>query len=297
MMKYANRMVPRLPPKQIMLDSFLEERRSGLQRWLRLMSHHPLMSNDQIFVIFLTDASVEHQNLMQNAFNADPDEFLQLPASFKFPHYDLEHLQDKRELMRVMLNHVVKMKRLMNQQAKRELNQSKDFTELAVVLSSIMRDANDNTFKDFSNNFTEISKESEKVSISQQRAVMERLVMIIEVLTAHSDLCDRVEKTITSEHQALSKTININTQKFRNVIRGSDEVKAINDKQQNDLEMLGRRNAFALFCVMEETKFVRKYLNLLPSILLQFSHEEAKGFKSISEILEKVIKLESDKLN
>lgn len=297
MMKYANRMVPRLPPKQIMLDSFLEERRSGLQRWLRLMSHHPLMSNDQIFVIFLTDASVEHQNLMQNAFNADPDEFLQLPASFKFPHYDLENLQDKRELMRVMLNHVVKMKRLMNQQAKRELNQSIDFTELAVVLSSIMRDANDNTFKDFSNNFTEISKESEKVSISQQRAVMERLVMIIEVLTAHSDLCDRVEKTITSEHQALSKTININTQKFRNVIRGSDEVKAINDKQQNDLEMLGRRNAFALFCVMEETKFVRKYLNLLPSILLQFSHEEAKGFKSISEILEKVIKLESDKLN
>lgn len=299
LMRYSNRMIPKLPPKQLMMDVFLEERRCGLQRWLRLMSHHPLFSDDELFKCFLTDTGPDYLSIMQEQFSKDPDEFYHLPATAKLSTDDIEELVKNRELMRIMLNRVVKMKRLMEQQAKREMNQSKDFTELALVLSSIRRDANDNSFEDFSNSFEEISKDSERASVNQQRAVAERLEMVIEILTAHSDMCDRVEKRITNDHQALSKSLQINKEKIRNVIRGSSaaDLKAISEKQQNELEALGRRNAFGIFCVIQETKFAQKYLKLLPSILLQFSHEEAKAFTSISEIFNKIVQKESDKLN
>lgn len=282
-----------------MLDSFLEERRSGLERWLRLMSHHTLFSDDELFKCFLTETSSDHLSIMQNEFSKDPDEFLHLPATVKFPHDETDHLVKNREMMRIMLNRVVKLKRLVEQQAKREMNQSKDFTEMALVMGSISRDENDETFEDFSKNFHDIANESEKVSMNQQRAVMERFEMVIDVLTAHSDMCDRVEKNINSDHQALTKSLHINKEKIKHVIRGSSavNVKSINEKQQSDLELLGRRNAFGIFCVIEETKFAQKYTKLLPSILLQFSHEEARGFSNISSIFNKIVHVESDKLN
>lgn len=281
-----------------MMDSFLEERRCGLQRWLRLMSHHPQFSEDKLFKCFLTETCSDYLRLMQEEFSIDPDEFHQLASTVKLPSDDIEELVKNREFMRIMLNRVVKIKRLMEQQAKREMNHSKDFSELAQLLSLIRHDTNDNSFEDITNSFEEIAKESEKASTNQQRAVTERLEMVIEVLTAHSDMCDRVEKMITTDHQALSRSLHINKEKIRNVIRGSSaNLQTTNETQQNDLEALNRRNAFGICCVIQETKFAQKYLKLLPSILLQFSHEEAKGFTSISEIFNKIVQTESDKLN
>lgn len=282
-----------------MMDCFLEERRCGLQRWLRLISHHSLFSNDELFKTFLTESSPLYLSIMQDLFSKDPDEFYHLSLTLNLPTNDIEELVKNRELMRVMLNRVIKIKRLMEQQAKREINQSKDFVELASTVTSFRFDVNDNSFDDFSNRFEDISKESEKVSMSQQQAVAERLEMIIEILTAHSDMCDRVEKSITRSPQVLSKSLQINKEKLKNVIRGSSriDVNTINEKQQNENDTFGRRNSFGILCVIQETKFAQKYLKLLPSILLQFSHEEAKGFTLISEIFNKIVQVESDKLN
>lgn len=263
------------------------------------MSHHQLMASDELFKVFLTDMSDDHQNLLQEKYSQSPDEFLTLSNIVKLPKGDVEQVVTSREKMRVALNQVVKLKRLMEQQAKREINQSRDFAEMSSVLNSINCENNESVFKDFSANFTEASKESENVSLKQQRAVMERLVMIIDVATAHSYMCDRVEKSIASDHQTLSKTLQLNKQKIRDVIRGSstEDVRMANEKQQSELDSLAQRNTFAIHCVTEETKFAEKYLKLLPSILLQFANEEAKGFKNISEILSKIVQLESDKMN
>lgn len=269
-------MIPRLPPKQLMLDSFIEERRSGLQRFLRLMSHHPLFSTDEVLKTFLMNSSDDHLNQMQNVFNDDPEEFLRLPFDAKLLHGDMDQLSSSRELMRSRLNQVVKLKRLMEQQAKREMNQSKDFAEMSSTMKSITRDTNDNSFQDFSESFLEISKESEKLSTNQQNAVSERLVMVIDVLTAHSDLCERVEKNFMSD------------------LRTKNPRASNNETSEIEIE---RRKTFSLFCVTEETKFAQQYLKLLPSILLQFSHEEAKGFTNISEGFRTIVQKESDKIN
>lgn len=283
MSKYANRVIPRLPPKQLILDYFLDERRRGLQRWLRLISHHPLISNDILLKIFLTEVS--DQNSMQQALVDDPDEFLH--HSENLPIIDYCEFTKCRDDMRIKLNQVVKIKLLMEKQAKREMSQSKDFEELTLTVDHFMDNSDDSGLTDFSENFLEISRESEKMSTNQQKAVTERLDMVIEVLTAHSDMCDRVDK-------AFNEKIFAGTSGFRNVIRSLSIDKAATKCQEEDQE---KRKAFSLHCVLEETKFVQKYLKLLPSILLQFSHEEAKGFSNISDTFNKIVQNEIDKLN
>lgn len=292
-------MIPKLPPKQLMLDSFLEERRCGLERWLRLMSHHPLFSLDGILKCFLTETSADYLNLMDEELENNSDEFFQIPSTAQLPVYDLEILISNRDHMRVMLNLVVKLKRLIKQQSKRVLSQSKDFAEMSYALDAISGAMRDKNLDDFSRSFIEIAKESEKASKNQDRAVAERLEMVIEVLAAHSDMCERVEKSINGDQQALTKTLNINKEKIRNAMRGTTaaEVKAESSQQKSELDTLDRRKAFTIFCVNQETKFAKQYIKLLPSILLQFSHEEAKGFVNISEILNKIVQIESDKLN
>lgn len=265
-------MVPRLPPKQLMLDSFIEERRRGLQRWLRLVCHHPIFSIDEIFKTFLTFSSADHLSKMQVVFNKDPDEFLRLPFDVKLLHIDLDKLPESRETMRCRVNQFMKLKCLMEHHANREMAQSKDFAEMSKTMISVMRDTNDESFKDFSKSFAEVSRESEKVSTNQQLAVAERLKMVIEVLTAYDDLCVRVEKSFISEGG------------YKNY-----------ENEVNEVET-DRRKTFSLFCVTEETKFAHQYLKLLPSILLHFTNEEAKGFTKYAEIFTKLIQTESDKM-
>lgn len=230
---------------------------------------------------------------MQEEFLKNPDEFLNVPLEVKLAYIDVDRLDESREHIRIMLNYVVKLKRLIKEQAKREICQSRDFAEMSLVLDLVVRETNDHSVEDFSTHFSEISKESEIISTSQQNAVMERLEMIVEVLAAHSDLCDRVEKSLNAEQQA--KALLANKEKLRNAIRGTSTDTTLN--QPSDIEIAAQRSAFAMFCVVQESKFAQQYLKLLPSILLQFSHEEAKGFKNISEVFNKIVRTESDKLN
>jgi sorting nexin-8 len=78
LIKYPYRMIPRLPPKQLMMDSLLEERRLGLYRWLRLVAGHPIVGTGELFKHFITDKSVEHQESLRGVFHKELDEFAQL---------------------------------------------------------------------------------------------------------------------------------------------------------------------------------------------------------------------------
>lgn len=103
-------MIPRLPPKQLMLDSLLEERRRGLQRWLRIVARHPVLGPDPIFTTFLTDNTSEHQEHLREL-----DEFSKLSEDVELPLEDQGRLAASREMMRTMLNLVAKLKRLADQ--------------------------------------------------------------------------------------------------------------------------------------------------------------------------------------
>lgn len=281
-------MIPRLPPKQLnlVIPFELEERRRGLQRWLRLMSHHKILSSDEMFIVFLTETSGNHTRLVQTSFQNVPDELENLDPSVQLPLLDYDVLFDNRDLMRNQLSHVMKLRRLIDQQTKRETSQAKDFRVISHLVKSMMNETNDLNLQDYPNKFSDISRESEKVSRGgHQQAVIERLTMVIEMLIAHSDMCDRIERM----QQTLIHALNNCAQKVR--MPTQQEIAKV------EYDMLTNRKAFSLGCVIEETKFMKTYLRLLPSILLQFVNEEEKTFTNISELFKKLIQIESDKLS
>ncbi|KAG6879238.1 hypothetical protein C0992_004231 [Termitomyces sp. T32_za158] len=58
--RYPFRLIPALPPKRIGADEqFLEQRRRGLARALNFVVNHPIIKDDGLLAVFLTESSLE----------------------------------------------------------------------------------------------------------------------------------------------------------------------------------------------------------------------------------------------
>lgn len=239
-------LIPRLPPKQLMVDSLLEERRRGLQRWLRIIAKHPVLRGDVLFLTFLTDSGADHQERLRLAADRQPDEYAQLSEGVTLPLEDQGRLAASRETMRTMLGAVTKLKRLADQQAARAHAQSKDVAEMSAVLrlagstttttttaeeggssasngdSNGNADSNGGVFAEMAAGFAEVAALSERCALHQHNSISERFNWLIDVLVSHNDLCDRVERGIVCDHQkAMSKMLTLNKQRMKGVIRGT----------------------------------------------------------------------------
>ncbi|GAB0097463.1 sorting nexin-8-like [Sergentomyia squamirostris] len=304
--RFPYRMIPRLPPKQLMLDSLLEERRRGLQRWLKIVSRHPVIGSGSLLRNFLTDTSAEHQDHLRELFNSEPDEFSKLSEEVELPLEDQGRLASNREIMRTMLNAVTRLKKFIDQQVVRTSNQSKDMEDISSILK-LMGSSDSvfafDTFTDMTKGFHEVSRITEKTAVTLESAISERYNMLLDVLTGHSDLCDRVEKGIVAEHQrALTKMVTLNKQKMKGVIRGTaaDNVAAMHEKeiaQTGVVGTLGRRSAFSLQCVLQETSLAQEYLQALPSIVLAFCHEQNKSNSVCADIWREILNAEAQRLS
>lgn len=173
---------------------------------------------------FLTDNSQDHQQHLRDVFSKELDEFSKFSEDIELPMEDQGRLAASREMMRSMLHAVSKLKKVVDQQATRMNNQSKDMDEIGVILKHLGSSNvfDQNPFTEMSGGIAEVSRLSEKYATLHQSAICERFNLLLDVLTAHSDLCERVENGIVSDHQrALYKMLNLNKQKIQGVIRGT----------------------------------------------------------------------------
>lgn len=229
-------MIPRLPPKQLMLDSLLEERRRGLQRWLRICAKHPVLGADPLLAAFLSDTGAAHLDNLRLVAAREPDEFARLAGDVTLPLADQGRLAASRESMRTMLTAVGKLRRLAEQQATRVRAQAADVAEMAGVLrlaggttmaggdqtAGDSEPVASNAFAPMADGFAAVAALAERCAQHQQSAVGERFDLLTDILVSHSDLCDRVEKGIVSDHQrAMSRMLSLNAQRVKGVIRGT----------------------------------------------------------------------------
>ncbi len=268
-------MIVRLPPKQLMLDAFLEERRSKLQRWLFLISQHPILSKDEMLRIFLTERSESHQEMINN---------VTVESSFNnLKKFDLCVIKEKEGNVKKLLNQILKIKRLIMQHFKYQKDIAEDYQSMASSLSAINEEISDSSLKDFSENYDKIYKEQLSRK-NQESSVVERIDLIIEIFTAFCDLIERTEESLQSE-----KTPTLN-QRLQSAIKG-------NHPEISDPEAREERISLAIYYILEEYKFALKYLKLLQSIMLKFTHDCSLVFANISKTLSEIIEIESEKLN
>lgn len=279
---YEFRMIPRLPPKQFMIDAFLEERRAGLQRYLTLISQHSILAKAEILKIFLTAHDFPPSPLPID------DEFEQCVYAVKLGRFNsVDDIITKREQIRKIVNKLMALKRLIAKQLRIRSNQRQDYGEMSEILSAIASGTTHAAdFDDYSRNFREIAKVSDPTE--SESGVTERLELLNDALTAFNDLCDRV---IARKQMTLYEDKSLNTFRLKHIIRSNFE------EELDQIALQKRRVAFGIFCAFEEFKLVQKYLTLLPSILLKFSFAESKFFSDTSHILRNIIDIESDKLN
>ena len=277
-------MIPNLPPKQLMMDSLLEERRQGLQNWLTIVSLHPVIGSSPLLVNFITDTTSEYQFRLKVEYEKTLTEFTRLRADAELPDEDQGKVAASRETMKSVLFAIQKLKKIFDLQAHRAQEQAKDMTEVSSLLKQLhtKKICETKIYLDVALGSLDTASASENYAKLQQNAICERLHLLLDVLEAHDCLCDRVERGILSEYQkALSKLVHLNKQKMKTVIRGAD-AENVNNIQQNEMAQnnelveLNRETNFSLRCILRETALVQKYLLSLPSILLSFANEEGE---------------------
>ncbi|XP_060521347.1 sorting nexin-8-like isoform X2 [Cylas formicarius] len=289
--RFPYRLVPSLPPKKIIIsdNQFLKERRRGLHRWLTLVCRHPVMSRDALIGFFLTDQGSDFQTRIKAAFRRVPDEFMtsDLAANAKelLPN-DHNQIAMSRECVHSLVNTIGRLKLEAEASVERGRASARDLEDLSVQLKNISQTRVEDT-RHFVENWAEIrtifaeaagelhplSRAAAKHSDLEQDAVCEKVALLLDVLVAHKELCERLEKGLAHDHQvALAKMLSLKKKKLQGAIRGADteSIEQLETKmltQENVITNIDLRTDFSLYCVHMETQLVFTYLGTMPAIL------------------------------
>ncbi|KAK4874561.1 hypothetical protein RN001_013921 [Aquatica leii] len=290
--RFPYRMVPRLPPKKMLvLDShFLESRRRGLQRWLTLVSRHPTICHDALVSFFLTDLGPDCQYRIRDIFRRAPDEFMSsdLAATAKnlLPN-DCSEFATNREQVRLLVQVISRLKQLTDAEIERTqacARDSEDFANQLKALANINPEQLTTGHwkhmqKGFSSLAQDVSVMSSKANYHasvEQIGVCERLGLLLDILIAHRDLCDRLERGLAHDHQAaLAKMLSLKKRRIQGVMKGTDSesvehLEARMLAQENIISNMELRSDFSLYCVHMETQLVHAYLETLSAIFNNF---------------------------
>lgn len=310
--RFPYRLIPKLPPKKMVgADSqFIENRRKSLRRWLTLIARHPVLSEDPILHYFLTQPVEDLQYKIREVFRRIPDEFTtsELAARAKelVPSDTHSEFATSREQIRVILNGVSRIKQIADVFALRSHGYAADMAELGNQLTALALEpggasswatGGNTTWADMKKGFSIISKEftllsskASQIAIREEEEVCEHLNSLLDVLSGHRELCERVEKGVAHDHQkALSKMLELKKRQIQGVLRGSDaeSVEALEHRmlaQENVIASMELRAAFSLHCVHLETQLVHAHLEILATVLNTLVAVQMRGHSDLAEV-------------
>ncbi|KAJ8951556.1 hypothetical protein NQ318_020430 [Aromia moschata] len=288
--RFPYRLVPSLPPKKITSDAhFLESRRRGLCRWLTLVCRHPVISQDPLVQFFLIDQGPDVQHRIRDIFKRAPDEFMtsDIAATAK-ELLPSEHGQIavNSQNIRTLVNIVGKLKQLTDASIDRQSEAGRhldEFSSQLKTLSTLNITQGQTIIENWSETQREInsiarelkplSSKTTQHADNEQITVSERLGLLLDILVAHKELCERLDKGLHHDHAvALSKLLSLKKRKIQGVIRGTDaeSVEKLESKmltQESVITNMELRSDFSLYCVHMETQLVYAYLGTLSPIL------------------------------
>lgn len=181
-------MIPILPPKQLMLDSLVEERRHGLQTWLTVVSMHPVLGCSPILVTFMSDKTVDYQYRMCVMYEKQLDEFSRLREDVDLPLEDEEKLIASRDRLRKILYSLHRLRKIFDEQAFRAEQQARDMAEVDMILQGLeVRDVfgRERTLDTISQSAQAAARQSERYVQLQRNVVNERIHVLMDLLAAH----------------------------------------------------------------------------------------------------------------
>ncbi|XP_069684985.1 sorting nexin-8-like [Periplaneta americana] len=310
--RFPYRLIPKLPPKKMVgADShFIEERRKSLRRWLTLVARHPALNGDPLLSFFLTYTGPDVQHKIREVFRRVPDEFTtsELAARAKelVPPETHTEFANSRDQIRVILNGISRLKQIADVLALRSHGYAADMAELGSQLTSLANEPHgssswatggNNVWADMKKGFHIISKEFGLLSskamqqaVREEDEVCERLNLLLDILIAHRELCERHEKGVAQDHnKALAKMLSLKKRQMQGVIKGTDaeSVEQLESKmmeQESVIASVELRNAFSLHCLHLETQLVHAHLEILAAVLGTLVAVQIRGHSEMADV-------------
>ncbi|XP_071444211.1 sorting nexin-8-like [Hetaerina americana] len=310
--RFPYRLIPKLPPKKVVgADShFIEERRKSLRRWLTIVARHPVIMHDPMLEFFFTFSGPDAQNKIREVFRRVPDEFTtsELAAKAKelVPPDTHTEFANSRDQIRLIFSGVSRLKHIADLLAIRSHGYADNMAEFGAQLTNLANDPHGSSmwatggntvWADMKKGFHVISKEFALLSskalqraVREEDEVCERLNLLLEVLGAHRDLCERHEKGVVHDHQrALAKMLALKKRQIQGVIKGTDaeSVEQMERKmmeQESVIANVDLRNAYALHCLHLETQLVHAHLEILASILNTLVAVQIQGHSELADV-------------
>ncbi|GLH06083.1 AAEL000956-PA [Gryllus bimaculatus] len=268
--RFPYRLIPKLPPKKIVGGGshFIEERRKSLRRWLTLVARHPALE--------------------------------------LVPPETVTEFANSREQIRIILSGVSRLKQIVDLLAEGSHGYAAYMADLGSQLttlacepygSSLWNTGGNKVWAEMKKGFHIISKEFGLLSSKalqqaarEEEEVCEKLNLLLDILVAYRELCDRHEKGVQQDHtKALSKMLMLKKRQMQGVVRNTDaeSVQQLESKMMEQEAVIANvelRNAFSLHCLHVETQLVHAYLEILASVLNTLVAVQAQGHTELADV-------------
>ncbi|CAF3562226.1 unnamed protein product [Rotaria sp. Silwood1] len=281
---------------------FIEERRRSLKRYLQILCRHPTIYDTDIIKFFLTFQGTSCGDNMKATYKNILDEFSSEPRSSLNSSDNIEKYgedSDGIQMFRTSQIHISSLHQQFNQirGCLKSINEKKfknanDFTNIEKALQTLGSDSTSiDRWATGPNDYwptiqiglgnlpVEINAISERINEQYKRddeVISDHLDMLIELLQGYKDLCKRFEDALQSEQKAIQKA---NNQRKR-----SSSITDTSSKNDNNLEMIEKRNRHALQCVKIETQLVYANLEAFVYILSSLGNSQCKGSSDLLNI-------------
>ncbi|XP_030634909.1 sorting nexin-8 [Chanos chanos] len=311
--RFIYRMVPPLPPKRIfkgVLNSmsereFIEVRCRGLQRFMTLVMRHPVISEDELLIIFMTASSADVQIKLREAFKRTGDEYMmyQMSSQCRVHFPDDIHAQtaSSREVVENLLASFHRLRNMVERMAQRSRENSTDLLMFGKDLSSLGSETSHpppstpsgvetpssvrkTQRPSLGEEFNLLAEKAAKQGSREANEVVEKLNVFLEMLQSYKDLCVRHESGVFLEHQSALQKHNMNSVMCTRDQRQTDQLESRIAQQENAIVTMEMRSYFSLHCLHQETQYVFMYLPHMLQVLGDFVHSQIQGHKEMHEV-------------
>ncbi|XP_064631538.1 sorting nexin-8-like isoform X2 [Lineus longissimus] len=307
--RFPYRMVPRLPPKKMMGVSreFIEHRRKALRRYINLIARHPVMTDDRMLKFFLSFSGADMQYKIKEHFRGMPDEFMTnenaLKAKDLVPMDTQLQFGNTKEHIRILHQSLTKVRDIADRMVARSTEEANDMLYLGKELSSLSSDSTvltswatgaNNTwsqlkagFKKICIEFAAISDKSAEKAKREDELVSEVVNILLDLVVAYRDLCERHEKGVLNDHQRALQKMGQYKKKKMSATVGSTESAAVEQleqrilQQESQISNMENRNYFSLHCLQMEAQLIHANLDILYTILQNIANIQSKSYTEL----------------
>ncbi|CAJ0747867.1 1593_t:CDS:2, partial [Entrophospora sp. SA101] len=267
---------------------FLEKRRKGLARFLNFIARHPVLKNDDLVEMFLTEQTEIAVWRRNNAPDLD-EEFFKKEISSQMEQRipgDLNaRLESVYNNLDQSIEHYLNMCNFMERIARSQEGTASDYMRYSLSLNSLIENEKDcfienccncsqmmDGLEQVSSHFQHASTIMEDAATSILETVLEDLKRHRDLLLSFKDTFERRDRLVIDTSETLNNRISINQAKLKSL----SSQKTSDPEDEGDLKVQLRKQNFVRYCMHSELNLLHKSSAFVSLLYRNFINEQMK---------------------